>query len=205
MKHLKQLFVFVLLAVFGVGQMWAAETQLFSQTFPGSPTSYTNSYTKSFSMTTSGSTLTYANVNNGQESNAWTVVRAGRNNNNASVVTLTSSQISAAVSKVSITFTQVDANLTNELYLEVASNSSFTSATKISANIAASEIEFPITSPAANKYYRIVIDLKAGSSNGFTRFNRVTFFQNSGGTTKPTRFSNHTEIPSNSLIFNTIP
>ena len=50
----------------------------------------------------------------------------------------------------------------------------------------------------------------AGAIRGYantTAYRAIYLFkkQEKSGTTKPTRFSNHTEIPSNSLIFNTIP
>ena len=181
-------FLLVLLTtIFGVGNAWGEETELFSQSYPGNPSKYVGSYTESFTITTDGYTLTYANVNNGQQSGngyPWTSVRAGRKNN-ASVATITSAEIATAVSKVSINFTAIKADKTNELYLEVADNSSFTGATKISKTIATGTINFTITSPAENKYYRIVMDL-ASSANGFTQFDGVTFYQNAGGTPKPT-------------------
>ncbi len=179
----------MLLFLLGSLNVWGAETELFSQSYPGSPSKYVGSYTGSFTITTDGYTLTYANVNNGQQSGSgypWSIVRAGRNGSNASIATITSGQIAEEVSKVSINFTQVDASKTNELYLEVADNASFNSATKISKTIATGAINFTIASPAENQYYRIVIDLKAGSSNGFTRFDGVTFYQNAGGSSDPT-------------------
>ena len=185
MKRLKLFFACLLMAVLSIGQVWAAETELFSQSYPGSPSSYTNSYTSSFTVTTGDYTLTYANVNNGQQSNAWTAVRAGRKNN-ASVATVTSGQIATAVSKVSINFTAINADKTNDLYLEVADNSSFTSPTKISKTIATGAVNFTIASPAENQYYRIVMDLASHTANGFTQFNSVTFYQNAGGSSDPT-------------------
>jgi len=172
MKKIFSLFTAILFA----GSMMAADELLFSQTYPGSPSEYTNAYTKSFTLTTSGTTLTYANINNGQESNAWTSVRAGRKSD-SSVATITSGKIASEISKVSITFTAVNAGKTNELYLLVADNADFDEATKITATIATGEVEFAIASPAENQYYQIVIDqAKHGSSNGFNQFSAVSFY-----------------------------
>ena len=163
-------------AVLFAGSMFAADALLFSQTYPGSPSKYTNSYTSSFTMATDGVTLTYANINNGQATNAWTSVRAGRKNYE-SVATVASTQIAALISKVSITFTAVNAGKTNALYLLVADNEDFTNAIQVDATIAVGEVAFPIASPAANQYYKIVIDQASHSGNGFNQFSAVSFYQ----------------------------
>ena len=172
MKKLSFLLMAMLISV-----MSFAETELFTQTYPGSPSSYTNAYTKSFTVTTGDYTLTYTNINNGQASNAWTAIRSG-SKNGASVATIASEQIAAPIAKVVINFTQANASLTNALYLEVSANSDFSSATKIAADIAVGNVEFPIAAPAANQYYKITIDqAKGGSANGFNRFDKVVFYQ----------------------------
>ena len=49
--------VLTVLFTVGVGSMLGAEEVLFSQTYPGSPTKYTNAYNSSFSITTNGYAL----------------------------------------------------------------------------------------------------------------------------------------------------
>ena len=156
-----------------------AETELFTQTYPGSPSTYTSAYTKSFTLTTGDYTLTYTNVNNGQATGTgypWTIIRTG-SKNGASVATIASEQIAAPIAKVVINFTQANASSTNALYLEVSANSDFSSVTKIEADIAVGSVEFPIATPAANQYYKITIDQAKGSANGFNRFDKVVFYQ----------------------------
>ena len=170
--------VLTVLFTVGVGSMLGAEEVLFSQTYPGSPNKYTNAYNSSFSITTNEYALTYANINNGQSADKWTAIRSG-SKSATSVATITSAQIKESVSKVIISFTLVDKNKTNSLFLEVSSSSNFASSTKITAEIATGNIEFPIASPAANQYYRITIDqAKHSSSNGFNRFDNITFYHN---------------------------
>ena len=171
---MKKLSFFLMAMLISV--MSFAETELFTQTYPGSPSSYTNAYTKSFTVTTGYYTLTYTNINNGQASDAWTAIRSG-SKNGASVATIASEQIAAPIAKVVINFTQANASLTNALYLEVSANSDFSSATKIAADIAVGNVEFPIAAPAANQYYKITIDQAKGSANGFNRFDKVVFYQ----------------------------
>ena len=158
---------------------FAAETVLFTQTYPGNPTKYVNGYTASYSVTTNDFKLTYQNINNGQASGKgypWTIVRSG-SKSAASIATITSEKIAKPVAKVAINFTQVAAASTNALYLEMSSSSTFTSPTKISATIAQGIVEFPIASPAENQYYRITIDQKKASANGFNRFDKVIFYE----------------------------
>ena len=171
---MKKLSFFLMAMLMSV--MSFAQTELFTQTYPGSPSSYTNAYTKSFTVTTGDYTLTYTNINNGQESNAWTAIRSG-SKNGASVATIASKQIAAPIAKVVINFTQANAGSTNALYLEVSANSDFSSVTKIEADIAVGNVEFPIATPAANQYYKITIDQAKGSANGFNRFDKVVFYQ----------------------------
>ena len=171
---MKKLSFFLMAMLISV--MSFAETELFTQTYPGSPSSYTNAYTKSFTVTTGDYTLTYTNINNGQASDAWTAIRSG-SKKGASVATIASEQIAAPIAKVVINFTQANASSTNALYLEVSANSDFSSATKIAADIAVGNVEFPIAAPAANQYYKITIDQAKGSANGFNRFDKVVFYQ----------------------------
>lgn len=174
---MKKLSFFLMAMLMSV--MSFAETELFTQTYPGSPSTYTSAYTKSFTLTTGDYTLTYTNVNNGQATGTgypWTIIRTG-SKNGASVATIASEQIAAPIAKVVINFTQANASSTNALYLEVSANSDFSSVTKIEADIAVGSVEFPIATPAANQYYKITIDQAKGSANGFNRFDKVVFYQ----------------------------
>ena len=175
---MKKIFSFFAAVLFA-GSMMAADELLFSQTYPGSPSKYVNSYGSSFTMTTTVSevnyTLKYDSINNGTSKGNWTSLRAGRKS--SSIAKVTSNQIAAKISKISITFTAVNAGKTNELYLLVADNADFTGATKVSATIAVGEVEFAVASPAQNQYYQIVIDQASSSSNGFNQFSAVSFYQ----------------------------
>ena len=171
---MKKLSFFLMATLFSV--MSFAQAVLFTQTYPGSPSTYTNSYTSSFNVTTNGYKLTYAKINNGQSSNNWTAIRSG-SKNGVSVATITSEQIDKPIAKVAINFTQVNASVTNALYLEVSASSDFASATKIEADIATGTVEFAIAAPVANQYYRVTLDQAQGSANGFNRWDKVIFYE----------------------------
>ncbi len=181
---MKKLFSLIAAVLFA-GSMMAEEGILFEQTYPGSPSEKVGSYSKSFTLTTNGYTLTYANINNGTKDDSWDAVRSG-SKNGASVAKVTSEAIAGKVSKVIVNFTQVQASKTNELYLQVADNAAFTGATKVSQTIAAGAVAFEIATPAENLFYQIVIDQAQGSANGFNRWNKIQFLSPDGGTPIPT-------------------
>lgn len=177
---MKKFFSFVAVVLFASSMM--AEGLLFEQTYPGQPSEFTSAYTKSFTLTTGDYTLTYANVNNGKQSDNWDAIRAGRKSD-PSVATITSEAIAEQVSKIVVYFTQVDASKTNSLSLLVADNAALTGATEIPATIAVGEVAFEIAAPAANKFYQIKMDMAAhGNSNGFNRWDKVQFIVAEGGT-----------------------
>ena len=91
---MKKLSFFLMAMLFSV--MSFAQTVLFTQTYPGSPSAYTSAYTKSFNLTTDGYKLTYTNINNGQQKDGWTAIRSG-SKNGASVATILSEQIAKPV------------------------------------------------------------------------------------------------------------
>ena len=171
---MKKLSFFLMAMLFSM--MSFAQTVLFTQTYPGSPSAWTNAYTNSFYLTTDGYKLTYQNINNGKQADRWTAIRSG-SKRAASVATILSEQIAKPIAKVAINFTQVKASSTNALYLEVSATADFASATKIEADIAKGTVEFAIATPAANQYYRVTIDQKKDSDNGFNRWDKVIFYE----------------------------
>ena len=176
---MKKLFSLIAAVLFAGSMM--AEGLLFEQTYPGTPSTKTNSYSKSFTLTTGDYTLTYANINNGSNNDAWTEVRAG-SKNGASIATITTGAIAESVSKVVIDFTQVNASKTNSLSLKIASAATFADATVVNATIAMGEVAFEIAEPAENMFYQIVIDMAQGSANGFNRWDKIQFISPDGGT-----------------------
>lgn len=176
---MKKIFALMTAVLFAGSMM--AEGLLFEQTYPGEPSSKVSSYSKSFTLTTNGYTLTYANINNGSSTDSWDAVRSG-SKNGVSVATVTSAAIAEKVSAVVINFTQVSASNTNKLALLVADNANFTDATEIVATIMAGEVKFEVETPGENKFYRISIDQKQGSANGFNRWDKIQFISPDGGT-----------------------
>ena len=144
-------------------------------TFPGSPSKYTNSYTDSFSISSGDVSFTFANWNNGLESNAWTAIRGVRKNT-AWTGTITSGIISSKVESIVINVTQGSSNLT-ETKLEVASDSGFTTNVQtisLTADATTGEKTYTVTNTVENSYYRITHTASSASGNGGLRIDRVT-------------------------------
>ena len=176
---MKKIFSFLTAILFAGSMM--AEGILFEQTYPGDPSTKASSYSKFFTMTTGDYTLKYVNVNNGSSSDSWDAVRAGSKNGPSVASVFTTEAVAAKVSKVIINFTQVSASLTNNLRLEIAADTTFADSIAIAQTIAQGAVTFEIAEPAENLCYRIVIDQKKGSANGFNRFDCIRFMTPEGG------------------------
>lgn len=155
----------------GSGNVWGADyTCSFTKLTSGSEIS---SYTNSHTFTANGVTWTVYGNQNVDASD----IRVGGKNTTATNRTLTSEQISIAVSKFTInhlgTGNGKSSEITiNSIKLEVANNSSFTSAdviTKSSPSVASSgALEYSPTSGsswAANSYYRVTVNYQITGSN----------------------------------------
>lgn len=151
-------------------------------TFPGSPSQKTSSYTKTFTMTLSGVTFSFANWNNGSSSDSWDAIRGGQKSS-AWTGTITSGAIANTVERVEVNITQV-ANSTGSK-LEVASDSGFTQNLQTIDNgaITATGIAtFTVPNQVENSYYRLTFTQSA-KSNGSIRVGSVKYYAGQSGDT----------------------
>ena len=153
----------------------------YTITFAKGTTFDTNvtSYTGSFVNTCDGLALTLANVNNGGNSN-WTTMRAGRKTTASTPTITTNSAISEAIRTVTLHITQVETSPITSAKLYVSSSSDFS--TKDTYNISISgtgDASAIVTSPAADKYYKIeIVTDNTGTANGFLRFDKIIYTTN---------------------------
>ena len=123
-------------------------------------------------------TWTIVNFNNNKWNNRWTYIKCGSKNSD-SVASITLDQpVSYAVKKVVVTVDKIsDASKIKSSKLVVASNSAF------SANVqevpvtlsAAGSINFTVSAPAANLYYKLVFDCAQASANGVIQLSKVVY------------------------------
>lgn len=134
-----------------------------------------DSYTDTWKVTCDGLVWSVANFNNNE--NKWNYVRAG-SKKFASVAALsTDAAMADAITKVVVTLNKADASKVNSFKLIVASDADFTNVVEeVELTIAAGENTFALTNPTANCYYKLVIDCKQGTANGFVELAKVQYF-----------------------------
>ena len=129
-------------------------------------------YTSTWFVTADGLRCDMNNWNN--NNNGWAYVKCGRKDN-ASVATIIShSAIPEAIRTVKVTIDALTSSKINSIKLFISANgsdwaeeSSFTKGT--------GEKSVVISSPAANKYYKIEVDCASGSSNGLLTLSQLVF------------------------------
>lgn len=134
-----------------------------------------SSYTDTWKVTCDGLVWSVENFNNNK--NGWDFVRAG-SKKFASVAALsTDAAMADAITKVVVTLNKADASKVNSFKLIVASDADFTNVVEeVELTIAAGENTFALTNPTANCYYKLVIDCKQGTANGFVELAKVQYF-----------------------------
>lgn len=134
-----------------------------------------DSYTDTWKVTCDGLVWSVENFNNNK--NVWNFVRAG-SKKFASVAALsTDAAMADAITKVVVTLNKADASKVNSFKLIVASDADFTNVVEeVELTIAAGENTFALTNPTANCYYKLVIDCKQGTANGFVELAKVQYF-----------------------------
>ena len=192
-KGIRFVAVLMVLLTMGIGQAWGAEGDLvytlsFSKLSTG--TNY-NSYTAAHTITVSSKSWS---VMGNQSLGAYLCV-GGKNTSNTNRTLYSTSQISSdkVVGKITISNGGTGGTGTitlNSIKLEVASNSTFATATIIDTKTINSpakdgSIDFTPTSPLAvwpkNSYYRITYNYKnsQNSSNGYIKVNNIKFYEGS--------------------------
>lgn len=156
---------------------WAEEvvykTALFGVSYNSKAVS---SYTTSFTATNDDFTVNVVNFNN--NNNGWDYVKTG-NKSNASVGSITTTDaIDKAVTKVVLTIDAVTSSSVNSIKLYSGTSSSSITTDEGSFDVQTGENAVTISSPGADKYYKLEFDCKKGSSNGLVTVSKVEFYYN---------------------------
>ena len=174
---LKQLLFLCLLVVGGVNSAFAAEVAYKTITFNSLNNSGgVSSYTASWSATQDGFTCNLQNWNN--NNNGWNLIKAGRKNSTSVATITTNATIDKAIDSVVVTVDAVSTSYINSTKLEVATNSAFTeNKQEITVGAATGRLNYTITTPTTNCYYRLTYDCKSGTSNGLITVSKVEFYK----------------------------
>lgn len=169
-KLLLSLFALVMCA-----NVWAEDvvykTALFGSGYNSGGIS---SYTDTWSATNNGFTVNLANWNN--NNNQWKYIKAGRKNNASVASITTNAAIDKAVTKVVVTIDNVTASSINSIKLYSGTTSSAITTEEGSFSAATGAKSVTISTPSANKFYKIVADCKSATSNGVISVSKVEFY-----------------------------
>lgn len=132
-----------------------------------------SSYTDSWTVTADGLTCNMNNFNN--NNNGWNLVKCGSKKAASVATIITASAIPEAIKTVTITIDAITAASINSIKLYVSDSSSFGSTEAGTFTAASGDQSVVIASPANNKYYKIEVDCKKGSGNGFLTLSKLVF------------------------------
>lgn len=138
-----------------------------------------NNYDNSWKAVKGADTWTIENFNTYQWGNNWTYIKCGRKNI-ASVASIsTDFAVDKAIANVMITIDKITAASVNSMSLVVASDASFATVVETvnAPTIAAGEIQFKPTKPAAGLYYKLVFDCASATANGVIQISKVQYFE----------------------------
>ncbi len=137
-------------------------------------------YTSSWTAKTGEYDFTMANFNNNNW--GWTHVRCGRKDNNTSVATIVNTTAIPRLTRIEVSIDAYAKDLVNAFKLEVYSDAACE--TKVgevditSKFTAAGTAVFDLSGIKQDweaNYYKIIFDLKAGSTNGFVQVSKVVY------------------------------
>ncbi len=168
------LLLFALIA--GSSSVWAEDVVYKTQQFSSSTFSAnSNSYTGSFDNTYNGFTCNYSNFNNNNK--AWAYVKCGGKGGAYTGVITTDAAIEKPIKKVTLTIDAItSSNVTSiTLYSSDSKSSGWTSVGTFDKSTGAKDVT--ISSPAANKYYKIeAVCTKHSSTNGLLTISKIQFY-----------------------------
>lgn len=183
-KILRLTFVALLAMVSNMG--FAAEAYK-TLTFPddNKANNSVGAYTKTWTAKIGDFSWEIVNFNNNTWKN-WNFIKCG-SKNGASVASIaTSSVMDKAIGTVLVTIDKITADNVNSISLQVASDAAFSDVkeTVKADKLEKGDMEFKVSAPAANLYYKLVFDCKQGTGNGFVQVSKVEYFEQGKTPTK---------------------
>lgn len=176
-KILRLTFV-TLLAL--VSNMMLADEAYKTLTFPddNKADNKVSSYAKTWTAKIGDFSWEIANFNNYNWNN-WTYIKCGSRNGASTASIATSSAMDKAIGIVLVTIDKITAANVNSISLEVASDAAFSHVkeTVKAAKLEKGDMQFKVSAPAANLYYKLVFDCSAGSANGLVQVSKVAYYE----------------------------
>lgn len=199
-KHLR-FFMLNLLVLVSAAVMAQNEAVWKSQTFPdeNKNNNKCQGYTKTWTAKIGDATWSVSNFNNNNWS--WKHIRCGRKNNNSVASIMNDAAFTEAVTKVVVKISEAkQLDKVNSVNLVVAKDKACKDIVETVAGIEtvagsfgkettfADDLTFNITAPAKNLFYKLVIDMKGGSENGFIHVDAVNYYAGTSDTSTSLTF-----------------
>lgn len=199
-KHLR-FFMLNLLVLVSAAVMAQNETVWKSLTFPdeNKNNNKCQNYTTTWTAKIGDTTWSVSNFNNNKWS--WKHIRCGRKNNNSVASIINDAAFTKAVTKVVVKISEAkQLDKVNSVNLVVAKDKACKDIVETVAGIEtvagsfgkettfADDLTFNITAPAKNLFYKLVIDMKGGSENGFIHVDAVNYYAGTSDTSTSLTF-----------------
>ena len=199
-KHLR-FFMLNLLVLVSAAVMAQNEAVWKSLTFPdeNKNNNKCQGYTTTWIAKIGDTTWSVSNFNNNKWS--WKHIRCGRKNNNSVASIMNDAAFTEAITKVVVKISEAKLlDKVNSINLVVAKDKACKDIVETVAGIEtvagsfgeettfAGDLTFNITAPAKNLFYKLVIDMKGGSENGFIHVDAVNYYAGTSDTSTSLTF-----------------
>lgn len=199
-KHLR-FFMLNLLVLVSAAVMAQNEAVWKSLTFPdeNKNNNKCQGYTKTWTAKIGDATWSVSNFNNNNW--GWTHIRCGSKKNASVASIINDAAFTKAVTKVVVKISEAkQLDKVNSINLVVAKDKTCKDIVETVAGIEtvagsfgeettfAGDLTFNITAPAKNLFYKLVIDMKGGSSNGFIHIDGIDYYAGTSDTSTSLTF-----------------
>ena len=172
-KHLRFFLASIMMLTYSMSFAQAYKTL----TFPDEGGEKIGAYDKTWTAKIGNDTWIIENFNNNNWNN-WTYIRCGRKSDASVASIATDFAIDKAIEKVVVNFSNVkNADKINSVKLLVASDAAYATIVEtIDVTAAKGEQSITISSPAANRYYKLVFDCDVAGANGIIEVTSVSYY-----------------------------
>ena len=136
-----------------------------------------SAYNEPWKATLNGDTWAIDAFNNNNA--RWKYIKCGSKNYEAKATITTGAAYEKALTKVVVTIDNITPAFVNGIELQISNDNSFTSPTTIKApasDLKKGNLEFAISAPQANAYYRLVFDCKRANKNGVIQVSKIVYY-----------------------------
>ena len=174
--NLKMMLLVALLSLVGVS-VNAQEVAYKTLDFAQAEMDHISAYNKKWNATLNGDTWAIDAFNNNNA--IWKFIKCGSKKYEAKATITTGAAYEKALTKVVVTIDNITPAFVNGIELQISNDNSFTSPMTIKApasDLKKGNLEFAISAPQVNAYYRLVFDCKRADKNGVIQVSKIVYY-----------------------------